>query len=297
MTPVSHAASPGPAPEGIERPAVTASRLPLISLTILGVVLLAGILAPVLAPHAPGAGDVGNRFLPPALSPGGTPAFLLGTDHLGRDILSRILYGARYSLIVGAVAILLGASVGTVVGMLAGYAGGLLEGVLMRLVDLMLSLPVVLVALLLATLTRPSFGNVILVLVLFLWAQYARQVRAETLALRERDFVRIARVYGVSPLGVVFRHVLPNVRDTVIVLATVQLAVVILLESSLSFLGVGIPPPTPAWGLMVADGAGFMRVAWWASFFPGLAIALTVIAVNLTGDWLRDRLDPRRRLR
>jgi len=199
------------------------------------------------------------------------------------------------SLSVSLVAILIGGVVGTALGLVAGYFGGWTDTIIMRVVDVAFSLPTILLALVLATIIGPSFQTVIVIVALLLWARYARQVRGEVLTVRERDFVAQARIAGCSHLRIVFSHILPNVANTLIVLATLQVGYVILLEGTLSFLGVGIPPPTPAWGLMVATGRGLIVSAWWVSFFPGLAILLTVLILNLLGDWLRDRLDPRLR--
>jgi peptide/nickel transport system permease protein len=226
-------------------------------------------------------------------SKGGSIEYPLGTDKVGRDVLSRIIYGARVSLRISLEAIIISGVVGTTLGLLAGYFGGKVDALIMRLVDISLGLPIILVALVFVAALGPSFKTVIAVITVLLWARYARQVRGETLSIKERDFVARARVAGASSFRIMFRYLLPNVVNSLIVLATLQVGFVILLESSLSFLGAGIPRPTPAWGLMVADGRELIVTAWWISMFPGIAIMLTVLSLNLMGDWLRDRLDPK----
>jgi peptide/nickel transport system permease protein len=226
---------------------------------------------------------------------GGSIEHPLGTDKLGRDILSRMIHGARVSLTVSLVAIFVGGIIGTSLGIMSGYFGGRVDAVLMRLVDISLSLPTILLALVLVAAVGPSFGTVIIVLVVLLWARYARLVRGETLSIKERDFIARARVAGASHTRIMVRYIFPNVVNSLIVLATLQVGYVILLESALSFLGAGLPRPTPAWGLMIADGRELIVTAWWVSMFPGLAIMLTVLALNLLGDWLRDHFDPKLR--
>lgn len=259
------------------------------------VLILPALFAPLLAPHDPLQGHLAKRLKPPAWLNGGSWEHPLGTDPLGRDILSRMIYGARVSLSVSLVAILVGGCVGTTLGLVSGYFGGWTDALIMRLVDIAFSLPTILLALVLAVVIGPSFGTVITIVAFLLWARYARQVRAEVLSVKERDFVAQARLVGCSHIWTLFSHILPNVANTLIVLVTLQVGFVILLEGTLSFLGVGIPPPMPAWGLMVATGRSLIVSAWWVSFFPGLAILLTVLTLNLTGDWLRDWLDPKLR--
>ena len=266
---------------------------PLIPASVLLVLLIfPAITADWLAPHDPVHGSVKDRRQPPVFF-GGTWKYPLGTDRIGRDILSRIMYGARVSLSISLVGIFVGGIIGASLGMLAGYFGGWIDTVIMRLVDISLALPAILLALVLAAATGPSFQTIIVVVAFVLWALYARQVRGEVLSIRERDFVARARVAGASRARIMARHILPNVTNTIIVLATLQVGSVIILEAALSFLGLGIPRPTPAWGIMVADGRQLIVSAWWISFFPGLAITLTVFSLNLLGDWLRDRLDPK----
>jgi peptide/nickel transport system permease protein len=218
---------------------------------------------------------------------------LLGTDKMGRDILSRIIYGARVSLAVSLVAIVVAGSIGTALGLAAGYFGGRLDTLIMRMVDISLALPTILLALVLVAAAGSSFSTVIVVIAVILWARYARQVRGETLSIKTQDFVARARVSGASHLRIMLRYIFPNVVNSLLVLATLQVGAVILLESTLSFLGAGIPRPAPAWGVMVADGRELIVVAWWVALFPGLAIMLTVLSLNLLGDWLRDHLDPK----
>jgi len=294
-TPAS-GASPAPAAATGRRPG-TASRYPLVPITILMVVLvIPAAFADLIAPHDPFAASVPNRLSPPVFA-GGSWEFPLGTDRLGRDILSRTIHGAKYAASISIVGILLGTVLGSFLGLLAGYFRGWVDKVIMRVVDVSFALPSVLLALALAAAFGSSFEGVIFVVAFVLWSYFARQVRGEVLTLRERDFVARARVAGASHSRIIFRHILPNVMNTIIVLATLQIGVVIILEASLSFLGIGIPRPTPAWGLLVADGRALVVSAWWVSLFPGLAILLTVLSVNLFGDWLRDRLDPKLRLR
>jgi len=271
-------------------------RYPLVPVALLTFLLvIPAVLAPQVAPYDPLKGSLAKRLTPPVWEQGGTTDHLLGTDKLGRDILSRIIYGARVSLTVSAVAIFVGGIIGTGLGLISGYFGGWVDALLMRLVDISLSLPTILLALVLVAAVGPSFGTVIVVLVALLWARYARLVRAETLGIKERDFIARARVAGASHTRIMLRYIFPNVVNSLVVLATLQVGYVILLESALSFLGAGLPRPTPAWGLMIADGRELIVTAWWVSMLPGLAIMLTVLALNLLGDWLRDHFDPKLR--
>jgi peptide/nickel transport system permease protein len=273
-----------------------AKRYPVVALTLLTFLLvIPAVFAPLVAPYDPLKGSLGNRLKPPVWQEGGSINYPLGTDKLGRDILSRIIYGARVSLMVSLAAIVVGGIVGTALGLMSGYFGGRVDAVIMRLVDISLSFPTILVALVLVAAIGPSFGTVITVVVVFLWARYARLVRGETLSIKERDFIARARVAGASHTRIMSRYIFPNVVNSLVVLATLQVGYVILLESTLSFLGAGLPRPTPAWGLMIADGRELIVTAWWVSMFPGLAIMLTVLALNLLGDWLRDHLDPKLR--
>ena len=269
--------------------------VPLFPSVVLVALVLTAVFAPSLAPHSPTAGDIMQKLVPPVWMARGTWDHPLGTDRFGRDVLSRIIYGSQISLIVSLLAIGVAGTLGTLIGLVSGYRGGMTDAVLMRLTDIGLSLPTILIAVVLVAVSEPSFYNVILVISLLLWPRFARQVRGETLGIKEQDFVALAVVAGRSSTWIISRHIFPNVVPTLLVICTLQVGYVILLEGSLSFLGVGVPPPNPAWGLMIADGRGFLATAWWISLFPGLAMLLTVLAINLLGDWLRDRLDPKLR--
>ena len=316
-------------------------RLPIIPLLILGLVVFAGLFAPLLAPHDPEKGELRERNMPPAWSggetalktvvermtinqrmtsvtlsdaqevdasaqlgdqikvftrPAGSSKFLLGTDHLGRDVLSRVIYGARISLLVSIVTLAVGGSIGITMGLVAGYYGGFIDEFLMRLVDIKLAIPLILIALVLVITLGQSLWIIVTVLCLFIWPRFARQVRGEVLQLKHMDYVSLAKVSGASTARILFIHIFPGTINTLIVVATLQVGIVILLESTLSFLGAGVPPPTPAWGSMVADGRDKLAGGvWWISTFPGVAIMLTVMSLNWFGDWLRDVLDPRLR--
>jgi peptide/nickel transport system permease protein len=267
---------------------------PIVPLAILGTVAIAGVAAGVLAPHDPTLGDLAFYFRPPAWVPGGGPQFLLGTDQLGRDVLSRIIFGARVSLIVVALSIVAGGGLGTLLGLIAGHTGGWVDEIVMRLVDVQLALPTILVALVLVIVFGSSFELLILIIGFWLWPTYARLVRGEVRRIRTMDYVALARVAGASTARILFVHELPGVVNTLIVVATLQAGWVILLEGSLSFLGVGVPPPTPTWGSMISEGRNFIATSWWVSMFPGIVMLLTVLSLNLLGDWLRDVLDPKR---
>ncbi len=283
-----------------------ARRYPVFSLAImLFVLVIPAIFANWIAPHDPVAGKLSDRLTPPFwveaegeglyARPGGSMEHILGTDKLGRDILSRMIYGARISLTVAAISIILAGTVGTTLGLISGYFGGGIDHLIMRLVDISLSIPAILFALVLAVVLGPSFQTVIIVIVSIFWSRYARLVRGETLSLKAQDFVARAKVAGASNTRIIIHHLLPNVVNTLIVLATLEVGQVILLEATLSFLGAGIPRPNPAWGLMIASGRELLVTAWWVAFWPGIAILLSVISMNLLGDWLRDKLDPKLR--
>jgi peptide/nickel transport system permease protein len=276
--------------------ALRAEKAPLAPLGILLVVILLAIFADVLAPHDPEVGSLGARFRPPAWQAGGSAAHLLGTDHLGRDVLSRLLFGARVSLVVGFTAVIVAGILGTTLGILSGYLGSWVDQVIMRLTDAWLALPALTFAIFLAAIVGPSELNIILILSTVYWTRYARVIRGEVLSLKERDFVRLALVAGCSRWTIMRRHILPNVLNSAIVLGTLMLGVVVVTEAALSFLGVGVPPPKPAWGLMLADGKrGLMAGYWWLTVLPGLCIMLLVLSANLLGDWLRVKLDPQLR--
>jgi len=269
--------------------------VPLFPSLILIALVLTAVFAASLAPHSPTDADITRKLVPPVWMQRGTWEYPLGTDRFGRDVLSRVIYGSQISLVVSLLVIGVAGTIGTLVGLIAGYRGGISDAILMRLTDIGLSLPTVLIAVVLVAVSEPSFRNVILVISLLLWPRFARQIRGETLAIKQQDFVALAVVSGRSSAWIISRHIFPNVVPTLLVICTLQVGYVILLEGSLSFLGVGVPPPNPAWGLMIADGRGFLATAWWMSLFPGLSMLLTVLAVNLLGDWLRDRLDPKLR--
>lgn len=271
------------------------SRLPWTSFVIIGVMVFVALLAPILAPHSPTEQSLPDKLKPPAWQEGGSSKNLLGTDTLGRDMLSRLIYGARVSLTVAAVALLSGGTIGLAVGILAGYAGGRTDSALMRVVDATLTFPTILIALLLAVSLGAGLRTIVLAIIVIIWARFARVVRGEVLGVKSRDFVALARVHGCSHLRIMAKHILPNVMNTFMVLMTLHIGFVIIVEASLSFLGAGIPPPTPSWGQMVADGRSHIASAWWIAVVPGTAIMLVVLAFNLFGDWLRDWLDPRLR--
>ena len=268
---------------------------PMVPLAIVAALVLCALLAPLLAPRSPVEGSLGERLIPPLGMEGSRSGHWLGTDRHGRDTLSRLLYGARISLAVSVVGITLTGTIGGFIGLFAGFLGGWVETLLMRLVDISLSLPGILIAVLLSVVFEPSFTNVIIVVVFLLWPSYARLARGETLGIKQQDFVALARVAGCSSLIIMLRPIVPNLAPSILVLATLHVGYVIVLEAALSFLGVGIPPPTPSWGVMVADGRGLIEQAWWVSILPGIAILITVLSLNILGDWVRDRLDPKLR--
>jgi peptide/nickel transport system permease protein len=271
----------------------------LVGLALPGLVLVVfaftGLFAPLLAPHDPKELVLVNRMKPPAWQSRGSWEHPLGTDNVGRDILSRLIYGARISLLVIGITIPLSAAFGTLVGALAGWRLGAFDRVLMRVVDVQLAMPAILFALLLASVFGPSLRNVIIIIVVWTWSGYARLVRGEALSLRERDFVLAARATGAGSGWILARHILPNVVNAVVILATLEVAAVILTEASLSFLGVGVGLGTPSWGTMISEGRNFLTIAWWLVGIPGIAVVLVSLSGNLAGDWLRDALDPRLR--
>ena len=271
------------------------SRLPWIPFAIIAALVVVAVFAPLIAPQSPTEQSLPDKLRPPVWEDGGSRTHLLGTDALGRDMLSRLVYGARVSLTAAACALLAGGGVGLAVGVLAGYAGGRVDAALMRVVDATLSFPTILIALLLAVSLGQGLRTIVLAIAFIIWARFARVVRGEVLAVKARDFVALARVHGCSGLRIMAVHILPNVTNTFMVLLTLHIGFVIIVEASLSFLGAGIPPPTPSWGQMVADGRSYIASAWWVSVVPGAAIMLVVLAFNLFGDWLRDWLDPRLR--
>ena len=288
-------AAPIPAPLRVGRRAWRLRRLPLIPMFILGVFVVTGIAAPLIAPHDPERGDIRARNVPPAWLEDGSTEYLLGTDHLGRDMLSRVIFGARISLVVVVVTLGVGMVIGVGAGLVGGWYGGWLDELIMRIVDIKLAIPTILLALVLVLALGQSFLVIVAILAIAIWPRFARNTRGEVLQLKTMDYVALAQVAGASTPRILFIHIFPGVVNTLIILATLEVGLVILLESTLSFLGAGIPPPTPAWGSMVADGRDRLAVAWWISTMPGLAIMLVVVSMNLFGDWLRDKLDPRLR--
>jgi len=269
---------------------------PIIPTAIIVTVALVAIFADALAPYNPELGTLGDRFRPPAWQAGGSEKYLLGTDHLGRDVLSRLIFGARVSMIVGFTAVIVAGFIGTVLGIISGYLGRWVDQVIMRLTDTWLALPALTFAIFLAAIVGPSVNNIIIILAAVYWTRYARVIRGEVLSVKERDFVRLAVVAGCSKWTIMRRHILPNVVNSAIVLGTLQLGVVIITEAALSFLGVGVPPPQPAWGLMLADGKkGLMAGYWWLTVLPGSSIMQMVLSANLLGNWLRVKFDPQLR--
>ena len=269
---------------------------PLVPVAILAAIALVAIFANVLAPYDPEIGTLTARFRPPAWQVGGSSEHLLGTDHVGRDVLSRLIFGARVSMVVGFTAVVVAGVIGTWLGILSGYMGGWVDQVIMRITDTWLALPALTFAIFLAAIVGPSEMNIVIILGAVYWTRYARVIRGEVLSLKEREFVRLAIVAGCSTVSIMRRHILPNVLNSAIVLGTLMLGVVIVTEAALSFLGVGVPPPKPAWGLMLADGKkGLMVGYWWLTVLPGMCIMLMVLSANLLGDWLRVKLDPQLR--
>lgn len=270
-------------------------RWPIIPGAILFVLIVCGVLAPLIAPADPVQATLRARNTPPVWSDQGSSRYLLGADHQGRDILSRVIFGARLTLIIAGVSLGIGGLVGTVLGMISGYYGGWIDEVIMRLIDIILAVPLILVALALVITVGQSIALLIGILAMNAWCGFARQARAEVLHLKNMDYVAMAKVSGASSPRIIYKHIFPGVVSTTTIIGTLQVGNLILTEAILSFLGAGIPPPTPSWGSMVSDGRTYLGSAWWIAFFPGMAIFLTVLAFNFLGDWLRDRLDPRLR--
>ena len=263
---------------------------------LLLLIVAAAVFAPWVSPHDPLAVNIRHRLAPPVWMEGGDAQHLLGTDQVGRDLLSRMIYGGRVSLVVGVAAVGLSATIGVLLGLGAGYFGARLDWLIMTVVNVMLTFPFVLLALAVIAVLGPSLPNMIIVLGVADWPLYARIIRAETMALRERDFVLAGRALGMGHARLIFRQILPNLVSAIVVIATLQVARVIILESFLSFLGLGIQPPTPAWGNMLGEGRVYMLNSWWIATFPGSAIFLTTLAINLMGNALRDWLDPHMKL-
>jgi len=271
--------------------------LPLLPLAILVPFILIAILANLIAPYDPTEPIPGAKiFEPPFWMPGGSMHALLGTDFQARDVLSRLIFGARVSLIVGMMGTIVAGSLGTALGILSGYLGGWVDQLIMRVTDAWLALPALVFAIFLATVVGPSMWNIVIILGLVYWTRYTRVIRGEVLSLREREFVKLAEIAGGSRRRIILRHILPNVMNSTMVLASLTIGVVIIAEASLSFLGIGVPAPQPAWGSMLSDGRSMLMVGdWWLTVFPGLCILLVVLATQLLGDWLRVRLDPQLR--
>jgi peptide/nickel transport system permease protein len=266
-------------------------------LIILGMVFVA-LFAPYIAPHelegeVPIGEQLRRRLKPPAWVEGGTSEFLFGTDSLGRDILTRIIYGSRVSLTVGFAAVALSGTMGIVLGLISGYLGGLADDIIMRLADIWLAFPFIILAILFLSVLGPGLDKLIAVLALGGWVGYARVTRAQVLAVREKEYIEAARALGIPDRRILFRHIMPNTLAPIIVISSFAVATTILAEAALSFLGLGVKPAIPTWGTMLADGRDYLRDAWWLATFPGIAIMITVLGINLFGDWLRDYLDPR----
>ena len=262
---------------------------------ILLLFVIVGIFGGALAPHDPNEANFEYALKPPFWQEGGMLTYPLGTDNLGRDVLSRLLVGTRITLEVGLLVVVFAGLVGTIVALLSGYLGGWVDTLLMRFTDIMMSMPYLMIAIVLAAVLGPSKGNIIVILTITGWASYARVLRGEVLRIKQGEFVSLAVISGCTRMSIMLRHIFPNMVNTLVVLGTLQLGVVIIAEASLSFLGVGVPPPNPAWGSMIAEGRSFMATAWWLSTWPGLAVLIIVLTCNLFGDWLRVRLDPKYR--
>ncbi len=266
-----------------------------VGLVIVAIVLITALAGPLFAPHDPAKLNVKTRYIPPAWSAEGDSRYLLGTDQLGRDVLSRLIYGARVSVIVGLLGVSISVLVGVTIGLTSGYIGGRVDNLLSRLVDTFMAIPFIILALAAVGFLGPGLFNLIIVLGLTGWVTFARVVRGEVLAVKSMEYITAARTIGQSSWRIMLFHVLPNVTASIIVLATLQIATVIIAESSLSFLGMGVQPPTITWGVMLSEGRNHLATSWWLATFPGVAISLTALGIILMGDWLRDALDPRLR--
>jgi len=269
------------------------SGLPIVPLLLLAPMVVCGLFGPWIWPHDPVAISFTTRLLPPAWLAGGDWSFVLGTDQFGRDLLSRLIEGARIALIVSCVSVAAAATIGTAVGLLAGYYGGVIDMVLMRIVDVKMSIPPILLTILIGAALGGGLTTILVSIILVFWADYARVIRGETLKLREAGYVQLAKVANVTDLRILTHHILPNLLPTCIVLMTLQFGAALVIEAAITFIGLGIQPPASAWGLLVADGRTYLSTAWWIPTFAGLAIALTALGANLMGDWLRDHFDPR----
>ena len=270
-------------------------RWPVIPALIILLLIVVAIFAPLIAPKDPERSSLRDRHNPPMWMEGGSSQNILGTDFVGSDIFSRIIFGARISLLIASIVLAGGVIGGTVIGLVSGWYGGQVDEFLMRFVDFTLAVPFILIAIVVIIVMGQSLTVIILLLVIFSWAGFARQVRAETLSLKEEIYVDAARIVGAPTTRIFLRHIFPGLVSTIVVISTLRVGTLILTESTLSYLGVGVPPPTPAWGVMVADGRQYVDSAWWESLFPGVAIMMVVLAFNFFGDWVRDYLDPRLR--
>ncbi|MBT3157774.1 ABC transporter permease [Streptomyces sp. CHA1] len=287
------AKKPPGGPRSVILRALLRNKLAVLALAVLALLLVAALFAPLIAPYDPNAQDLLIRLRPPVWQDGGTGTHLLGTDQLGRDMLSRVIHGARVSLLVGAGAALLAGVIGTAVGLAAGYFGGWADRTLMRLADVQLAFPSVLLALAVVGFLGSGLWLVVLVLGFTGWVSYARVVRSEVMSLRTRDFITEARAIGVTDVTIMRRHLLPNVMAPLATIGTLHVAAVIVAEASLSYLGLGVPKETVTWGAMLADGQLYLGTSWWVAVFPGVALMLTSLAINITGDALRDVADPK----
>ena len=277
------------------KPVVQLRRGPVIPVAVIGFFLLVAIFAPLVTPYSPTKTSLPEKNIPPLWQEGGTVSHPLGTDPLGRDIWSRLAFGARVSLLVALSTLALGGILGTALGLISGYYRGVLDAIIMRASDITIAFPIILFAILLVVIVGPGLINLIVAVGLVIWARYARVVRGEVITIMTQDYISRAKVSGASDFRIITRHLFPNVFNSLLVLLTLQVGFLIIVESSLSFLGAGVPPPTAAWGSMVASGRDYIVTAWWVSAIPGVAIMLLVIAFNMLGDWLRDRLDPKLR--
>ncbi len=269
-----------------------ANPVSLVALIVLVTILVVALLAPLIAPFDPTAQSLRLRLRPPSWLPGGEPGHWLGTDALGRDLLSRIIHGARVSIAVGVLAVAIQTAIGVTVGLVSGYYGGAVDDLFMRLADIQQALPFLVLVVAVAAVVGPSLVNTILILGVAGWVTYGRVVRGQVLSLMRQEFVTASIALGGKDLRVMLRHLMPNLVAPITVVGTLTISAMILVEASLSFLGLGVRPPTPTWGGMVADGRNYIVTAWWVTVFPGSAIFVTVLAINLVGDWLREALDP-----
>ena len=266
-------------------------RLPWLPLIVFAVLIICAIFAPLLAPHDTEKLNILGSRIPP----GDTSEHLLGTDTLGRDLLSRLIYGARTTVVISLVALGTGGVVGTLLGLVSGYAGGWTDTIIMRIADAALGFPTILVALVIVVILGTGIGVIVLAVALTVWANFARMIRGDVLAVKTQDFVTLARIDGVHPAILILRHIFPNVINTLMIITSLLVGQIILLEAALSYLGLGLPPGASSWGIMVAEGKEQIIDVWWLSLFPGLAITIVVLAFNFIGDWLRDTMDPKLR--